>query len=96
MHPSLRILGQTPPIFRTKRTGVHPINFEWTFGFNRRIPCLNLTDENRNVILYASSHVTVLYDYKSNSQRLLQGHVSQVVVFTSSRSQLAHAEPFLI
>ena len=60
---------------RSKSLGSNPINFEWTFGFNRRIPCLNLTDDSRNVILYASSHVTVLYDYKNNTQKLLQGHV---------------------
>ena len=60
--------------FRTS-SGTQPLNFEWTFGVNRRIPALNLTDENRDTVAYASSHVTVLYDFTNNKQKLLQGHV---------------------
>ena len=62
-------------IFRAS-TGSEPLNFEWTFGLNRRIPTLNLTDENRDVVAYAASHAAVLYDYTNNTQKLLQGHVS--------------------
>lgn len=47
----------------------------WAFGFNARVPVVNLSTSKRRLILYASSHVGVLYDFERNSQRLLQGHV---------------------
>jgi len=43
---------------------------------NRNIACLNLSDGLRSLILFGAAHVAVLYDYKNNSQKLLQGHVS--------------------
>ena len=47
----------------------------WAFSFNARVPVVNLSTSKRRLILYASSHVGVLYDFEHNSQRLLQGHV---------------------
>ena len=48
----------------------------WSFGLNRNVPVLNLTDPTRKVIMYTCAHVGILYDFKSNRQHILQGHVS--------------------
>ena len=51
-------------------------NLQWSFGFNRNIPVVNLTDEHRKMIAYCCAHTGVLYDFANNKQYLLQGHVS--------------------
>ena len=43
---------------------------------NRSVPVLNMTDGNRNMIAYTGAHTGVLYDMNTNTQTLLQGHVS--------------------
>lgn len=65
-------------------------NVIWSFGLNRNIPVLNLTDNSRKLIMYACAHVGVLYDFENNRQHILQGHVSiirqyiqYVIVFTA-------------
>ena len=51
----------------------------WSFGMNKRVPVLNLTDDARKMIMYTCAHTGVLYDILSNKQTLLQGHVSMNV-----------------
>ena len=51
-------------------------NVVWTFGMNRSVPVLNLTDDKRKIIMYPCAHVGVMYDYEKNQQHILQGHVS--------------------
>lgn len=55
-------------------------NVIWSFGLNRNIPVLNLTDHSRKLIMYACAHVGVLYDFENNRQHILQGHVSIILV----------------
>ena len=50
----------------------------WSFGLNRNIQVLNLTDDNRKLIMYACAHVGVLYDFENNRQYTLQRHVSVI------------------
>ena len=77
-------------------------NMVWSFGLNRNVPVLNLTDPTRKVIMYTCAHVGILYDFKSNRQHILQGHVrieprceiSKNVVCATSKSsdQPAHMQ----
>ncbi|XP_076820572.1 cilia- and flagella-associated protein 251-like [Clavelina lepadiformis] len=64
-----------------------PLNLEWTFGLNRRVPCINLTDDHRSLILYAASHLAVLYDYKNNKQKILQGHGNAITCMVCSEDK---------
>ncbi|XP_071181145.1 cilia- and flagella-associated protein 251-like isoform X1 [Mytilus edulis] len=50
------------------------LNIVWSFGLNRNIQVLNLTDDNRKLIMYACAHVGVLFDFENNRQHILQGH----------------------
>ena len=52
----------------------------WSFGLNKNVPVLNLTDERSKTVMYACAHTGVLYDFENNKQTLLQGHVSNVNV----------------
>lgn len=47
----------------------------WSFGMNRSIPVINITDDSRKMIMYTCAHTGVVYDFEKNSQTLLQGHV---------------------
>lgn len=44
----------------------------WAFGINKSLPVFSLSDQDGLAILYACSHVAVIYDHTSNSQHLLQ------------------------
>ena len=48
----------------------------WSFGMNRSVPVINITDDTRKMIMYTCAHAGVLYDLNTNQQTLLQGHVS--------------------
>uniref|UniRef100_A0AAY4CYX1 Cilia- and flagella-associated protein 251 n=1 Tax=Denticeps clupeoides TaxID=299321 RepID=A0AAY4CYX1_9TELE len=51
---------------------------DWAFGINHSLPVFSLQDHERCVILYACSHVAVIYDHTSNTQHILQGHCNPV------------------
>ena len=55
-------------------------NLVWSFGMNKSVPVLNMTDEERSSIVYACAHTAVMYDFKNNQQMLLQGHVSSNII----------------
>ncbi|XP_072520842.1 cilia- and flagella-associated protein 251 [Salminus brasiliensis] len=63
-----------------KEDGVktHPLTLDWAFGINPTLPVFSLHDQDRLTVFYGCSHVAVVYDHTSNSQRLLQGHCSPV------------------
>lgn len=61
-----------------------PLSLDWTFGFNRHIGCLNLSDNSRSLIMYASAHVAVLYDCEHNLQKLLLGHANALACMSCS------------
>jgi hypothetical protein len=50
-------------------------NVVWSFGVNRNVPVLNLSDGYRKVVMYTCAHVGVMYDYENNHQFILQAHV---------------------
>lgn len=54
------------------------LNIIWSFGLNRNVPVLNLTDNTRKVIMYSCAHVGILYDFNSNRQHILQGHSNPI------------------
>lgn len=61
-----------------------PLSLSWTYGFNRHIGCLNLSDTVRNLVMYASSHVAVLLDFENNVQKLLLGHANAITCIDCS------------
>ncbi|KAK3514459.1 hypothetical protein QTP70_018701 [Hemibagrus guttatus] len=61
-----------------KRLITHPLSLNWAFGINKTLPVFSLLDQDRIAILYACSHVAVIYDHTSNSQNLLQGHCNPI------------------
>ncbi|XP_063225998.1 cilia- and flagella-associated protein 251-like isoform X2 [Bacillus rossius redtenbacheri] len=66
-----------------KLTPFHP---HWSFGFNKRMPVVNLTNCHHNVIFYTSSHLGVLYDYSTKEMELLQGHQNAVTSISADVS----------
>ncbi|KAL8575873.1 hypothetical protein ACOMHN_014878 [Nucella lapillus] len=54
------------------------LNIVWSYGLNRNVPVLNLTDGFRKAIMYACSHVGVMYDFENNKQYILQGHLNPI------------------
>ncbi|XP_052797898.1 cilia- and flagella-associated protein 251-like isoform X2 [Mya arenaria] len=54
------------------------LNIIWSFGLNRNVRVLNLTDNTRKVIMYTCAHVGILYDFNSNRQHILQGHSNPI------------------
>ncbi|XP_070205737.1 cilia- and flagella-associated protein 251-like isoform X2 [Littorina saxatilis] len=54
------------------------LNIVWSYGLNRNVPVLNLTDGFRKAIMYACSHVGVMYDFVNNKQFILQGHLNPI------------------
>ncbi|KAL8589462.1 hypothetical protein ACOMHN_061673 [Nucella lapillus] len=52
------------------------LNVVWSYGVNPKVAVLNLTDKRRKAVMYACSHVGVIYDYENNKQYILQGHLN--------------------
>uniref|UniRef100_A0A0L8HB67 Cilia- and flagella-associated protein 251 n=1 Tax=Octopus bimaculoides TaxID=37653 RepID=A0A0L8HB67_OCTBM len=63
------------------------LNISWSFGYNKNIPVQNLTDDNRSMVVYASSHISVMYDYVSNKQWILQGHANSITCIYVSQNK---------
>ncbi|XP_028851731.1 cilia- and flagella-associated protein 251 [Denticeps clupeoides] len=63
---------------KSKSDRTHPLTLDWAFGINHSLPVFSLQDHERCVILYACSHVAVIYDHTSNTQHILQGHCNPV------------------
>ncbi|KAK4470367.1 hypothetical protein MN116_005929 [Schistosoma mekongi] len=56
----------------------------WTFGFNHSVPVLNLSDNQCDIVLYASAHLLILYDIKNNRQNILRGHCNEITSISCS------------
>ncbi|KAF8560582.1 hypothetical protein P879_07589 [Paragonimus westermani] len=56
----------------------------WTFGFNQKVPIINLSKKGTNIILYSSANLVVLSDIDNKKQRLLRGHCNEVTCLASS------------
>ncbi|BFZ18180.1 hypothetical protein BsWGS_21219 [Bradybaena similaris] len=54
------------------------LNIVWSFGLNRNVPVLNLSDGIRHAIMYPCAHVGILYDFKNNKQHILQAHLNPI------------------
>ena len=72
-------------------------NIVWSYGLNRNVPVLNLTDGFRKAVMYTCSHVGVMYDFENNKQFILQGHVSiltaaaaLLLLFKSNKDRQVH------
>eukprot|EP00795_Rhopilema_esculentum_P015460 gene15460-6711_t len=50
------------------------LNLVWSFGVNRNVPVLNLSNDDRKAVFYVTAHTGVLYDFNRNRQTLFQGH----------------------
>ena len=57
-----------PPLVQTTR---------WAFGGSCRAPVVNLSSSTSQLMVYGAAQCAVIYDYGSNTQRILQGHVSE-------------------
>ncbi|TGZ62466.1 hypothetical protein CRM22_007426 [Opisthorchis felineus] len=56
----------------------------WAFGFNHRVPLINLSRSASSVVCYASSHLVIIADLKNSRQRILRGHCNEITSLTSS------------
>ncbi|GJQ71620.1 hypothetical protein Trydic_g11320 [Trypoxylus dichotomus] len=63
-------------------TTVTPFNILWSFGVNTRVPFINLTKKDSNLVFFASSHDGVLYDYETKEMKHLQGHQNAITTMT--------------
>ncbi|XP_035690518.1 cilia- and flagella-associated protein 251-like [Branchiostoma floridae] len=75
--------GRHTPVSRKSEASEEPIpidalNMVWSFGLNKRVPAINMTDDQRRLVLYTCAHTAVLYDYSNNTQKLLQGHCNVI------------------
>lgn len=57
-------------------------NLVWSYGFSPVVPVLNLSTPKRKQVLFTSSHVGIIYDFRYNKQRILEGHVSYLLTNT--------------
>ncbi|PIK40727.1 putative WD repeat-containing protein 66-like [Apostichopus japonicus] len=62
-------------------------NLTWSFGINKHVPAINLTDSRRRAVLYACGNTAVLYDYGNNRQKLLQGHSNNISCSCASQDK---------
>jgi len=54
------------------------LNVSWCFGFNKSVPIINTSTGDKKTVLYAAGHTGVIYDFVENTQKLLQGHTSNI------------------
>ncbi|XP_059176207.1 cilia- and flagella-associated protein 251-like isoform X2 [Physella acuta] len=67
------------------------LNIVWSFGLNRNVPVLNLSDGVRHAIMYPCAHVGIMYDYKNNKQHILQAHLNPITC-----SAVSHDKRWLV
>ena len=70
------------------------LTLSWIFGFAPSCAVVDLCDENRQAIFYASAHTGVIYDLNAKTQKLLQGHCNSIscTAATADRRKIATAD----
>ena len=68
-------------------------NLRWAFGISGYGTTHSLATAKRDHVFYVSSHTAVIHDPHTDTQTLLQGHVTPAPSPTSS---VAFAHPFLL
>ncbi|GMH57237.1 hypothetical protein TrLO_g13606 [Triparma laevis f. longispina] len=75
------------------------LTLSWTFGFSGAVHSLASHDVRspggeRSAIFYTSSHTGIIYDYKTKTQQLLQGHCNkiQATVISPDKKWIATAD----
>ncbi|XP_071509123.1 cilia- and flagella-associated protein 251-like [Diadema antillarum] len=63
------------------------LNMTWSFGVNKYVPTINLTDEIRRMVLYVCGNTAILYGYDNNTQRILQGHCNNISCICASQDK---------
>ncbi|RUS85636.1 hypothetical protein EGW08_006582 [Elysia chlorotica] len=63
------------------------LNIVWSFGLNRTVPVLNLSDGVRQAIMYPCAHVGIMYDFKNNKQHILQAHLNPITCSAVSQDK---------
>ena len=61
--------------WENKRRNLLFQTFQWSFGFNKDLPVLNVSVNNTKKIFFAAAQIGVIHDFASNRQQLLIGHV---------------------
>ncbi|XP_022086386.1 cilia- and flagella-associated protein 251-like [Acanthaster planci] len=59
----------------------------WSFGVNKNVPTINLTNQLRRMCVYTTGHTAVLYNFEKNTQKLLQGHSNNITCTCASRDK---------
>ncbi|XP_014240243.1 cilia- and flagella-associated protein 251-like [Cimex lectularius] len=73
-----------PNYFLKKETGHWNVKFTtpfchyWTFGMNKNAPIQNLTTPNEPLLLFASGHFPILYNYEYETMVSLKGHRNKI------------------
>ncbi|CAH1800946.1 unnamed protein product [Owenia fusiformis] len=88
-------IPEPPPNVNEEKTDVqeeknvnpNALNQVWSFGLNKHVPVLNLTDSERDMIMYSCAHTGILYDFKNNLQHLLQGHSNAISATCTSEDK---------
>ncbi|XP_030847310.1 cilia- and flagella-associated protein 251 isoform X2 [Strongylocentrotus purpuratus] len=63
------------------------LNMTWSFGVNKYIPAINLTDQHRKMLIYVCGNTAVLSSYDKNTQKLLQGHCNNITCICASQDK---------
>ncbi|XP_041456928.1 cilia- and flagella-associated protein 251-like isoform X2 [Lytechinus variegatus] len=63
------------------------LNMTWSFGVNKYVPAINLTDQHRKMVIYVCGNTAVLCSYDKNTQKLLQGHCNNITCICASQDK---------
>ncbi|XP_033628136.1 cilia- and flagella-associated protein 251-like isoform X2 [Asterias rubens] len=89
--PSVRAQGERPSTAGSTGSYVesssNALSLTWSFGVNKSVPSINLTNHLRKMVVYTTGHTAVLYNYQKNTQRLLQGHSNNITYICASRDK---------
>lgn len=76
--PPMMDRASETPSAESEKPSPNALNMVWSFGMNRGVPVINMTDDDRQRIAYVCAHTGILYDMQTNKQTLLQGHSNAI------------------